>query len=175
MATITVTELIRRTEAIVGENYDFFHPTFDFNYAAFYRCIGEIYIVIILPIKLKNYQPVLSGKKILLVVRSNHQDLFWLRDTLLENGAGRNQWEGVLREKIKTVEWAVKLLYKCNWCGGQLILRLCHNKKKTKFVSGFCPCCQRFISTPYGIGIKTRLHSLLRRKPHKIFQQRRVA
>lgn len=123
---------------------------------SFYKNYGEPNLTILILITYPKEKPLI--RSCIKVTRGRY--CFWTRDTLVKNG-----WKEVLGEKIGSLDWIIRgdvICPKCNVWKIPLVKK--HHKTGTNFVAYYCPGCEERTNTKYGIGIKTDMHSLLRRK-----------
>lgn len=81
----------------------------------------------------------------------------------------RKFWKESTKDKVAALRQLIEVTGQCPVCQTQLLPRRCETRKKTKkdgsgtlIVRLFCPQCQKWFNTPYGIGLKTALHKYLK-------------
>jgi hypothetical protein len=126
---------------------------------AFYKNYGEPNLTILILIENLNIKPIIRS----CIKVTKNRYCYWTRDTLVKEG-----WKSVLAGKIENLERIIKGTVVCSQCNVWKIPLVRRNHKTgTNFVAYYCPKCNERTNTQYGIGIKTDMHSLPRRKGRK--------
>jgi hypothetical protein len=147
-------EFSLHTSQKTGEKYAYY-----FNYQN-----SRLSIVVFLPIANNvNGEPVIVDQKFTIILKATKSP-----DTLVEMEDVRTThgWEKRVRERIGALKELVETeVRRCDTCRVVMLPKTMHRREppRTKFVGLVCPICKKPSWTVFGRGLKTRLHTNLKK------------